>query len=189
MREIMYIGTYDDKILVSVFEDGKLEIVKEVKGIENPSFLHINKDVLYAVSETEQGGLQAFKIIGNDLNLISYEILGQRLPCHLTTDLNRTRLLVSNYGAGSVFMYDLKEDGSIGKIVNKIHYDNAHMHYSEFVGENIYTTDLGNDVIYIFDKNLKLLSDIDTGKDSGPRHLIITENLERVIVVTEMSNE
>lgn len=189
MREIMYIGTYDDKILISGFENGKLEIINEVNGIQNPSYLHINKDVLYSVSETEQGGLQVFKIQNNELDLINFEILNQRLPCHLITDLNRNYLLVSNYGSGSVLMYNLNRDGSIDKSVNKIQYDNAHMHYSEFVGENIYTTDLGNDVIYIFDNNLKLLSKIYTGKGSGPRHLIVMEKLKRIIVVTEISNE
>lgn len=189
MREIIYIGTYDDKILISSFEDGKLEIINKINGIINPSYLHINKDVLYSVSETEIGGLQVFEIKNNNLELISSEILNQELPCHITTNATRTKLLVSNYGAGSVLMYSLNIDGSVDKIVNKIQYDGAHMHCSKFIGENIYTTDLGNDVIYFLDKNLKALSEVYTGKSSGPRHLIVMEKLQWIIVVTEMSNE
>lgn len=187
--EIFYIGTYDNNIQIANFENGKLLIVNQSTGIINPSYLHVNQDVLYAVSETQIGALHAFKINGNDLSLISSEIINQKSPCHISSDLKRNNLLVSNYGSGSLLMYHLNNDGTIGKIIDKVEYKNSHMHYSTIESENIYAVDLGNDVIYIYDYKMKLLSKIHTEKGDGPRHLCFSEDHKKLFIVTELSNK
>lgn len=189
MIETIYIGAYDNKIYITNFEDGDLKFVNQSPTIINPSYIHINKDILYAVSETKTGGVQCFKIRGNALETINLKIINEELPCHITTDLNRTKMLVSNYGTGSVLMYELEKNGSIKDMINSVKYNNAHMHYSQFVSENIYAVDLGNDCIYIYDNNMKLLTQIHLNKGTGPRHLVITKDSNQIMVVTELSNE
>ena len=61
------------------------------------------------------------------------------------------------------------------------------MHYSEVVDDKIFAVDLGNDIIYIYDEKLTLLSQIRVKKGSGPRHLVI--NSDNILIVTELSNE
>jgi len=189
MKEIIYIGTYDDKIYIVAFENGKLEIINKSEKILNPSYLNINKDILYSVSETQLGVLQAFKIEKDRLKTINSKIINQKLPCHITTNINRTKLLVSNYGSGSVLLLDLNKDGSINEVVKEVQFNGAHMHFSEFIDRKIYSVDLGNDLIYIFDENLNLLSEIYTKEDVGPRHLIVLKEQKKLFVVTELSNE
>ena len=187
MKELFYIGSYSKYITVAEFKNEKLKIVNKSENITNPSYLHMNKDVLYAVSETNIGEIDAFYIKKENLELFSSRIINQKLPCHITTDSNRKKLLISNYGSGSLIHYNLNEDASIGDKIKEINYKNSHMHYSEVVDDKIFAVDLGNDIIYIYDEKLTLLSQIRVKKGSGPRHLVI--NSDNILIVTELSNE
>lgn len=187
--EKIYIGTYSNHIEIGEFDNGNLKIVNKIEGIENPSYLHINKDILYAVSETKIGGIAAFKNIKNSFQQIDLKIINQSLPCHITTNKKRNHLLVANYGSGSVIMYQLKNDGSFGKKIEKKEYQHSHMHFAKFIENNIYAVDLGNDTIRIYNNEMNVIGEINTNKKSGPRHLAVDKDNKRIYIVTEMSNQ
>lgn len=189
MIEMVYIGTYSNSIKVCEFNDGNLKVVDNIGNINNPSYLNINKDILYAVSETEQGRIETFKITNGRINRIDSREINQNLPCYINTDNKRKHLLVANYKSGSVIMYDLDKIGRIYKEKYRKTYINANMHFANFIGKNIYAVDLGNDSIYVYDNKMKLLATIETGIKCGPRHLVISKDEKRIYVVTELSNE
>ncbi len=189
MIEEIYIGNYSNNIKICEFEDGKLKIVSQSEFIENPSYLHINNDILYAVSETKKGSISSFKIGNNSLINTSEKIIMQSLPCYITTNEARSSLLVANYESGSLIMYNLEPNGNIGSKKYYKSYNNANMHFAEFVGDNIYGIDLGNDNIYIYDINMELLSTIKFEPKSAPRHLVMSKDKKTIYVVTELSNQ
>ena len=186
MNEIILIGTYSNYIGVYDFKNGRLKMIGEINNIINPSFLCINQNMLYTVSETKQGSIMSLKLDNNTIKKIDYKILEQSLPCYITTN-NKDKLLVTNYESGSVIMYKIEENGIIGKEISRKQYQNANMHFAEFIEDEIYVTDLGNDKIYIFDLYLELKYEIKIDAKSGPRHLITTR--ERMYVITEFTNE
>lgn len=190
MIEKIYIGGYSDNISICEFNNGNLKIVNKVDNIINPSYLHINNDMLYAVSETQSGSVFSFKIKDYNLKLINSKEINESLPCYITTNKKRNSLLIANYGSGSICMYQLNEDGSIEKeIYIKTYMKNSNMHYAEFIEDNIYAVDLANDVVYIYDLDMELVSKIDMEKKSGPRHLTMSKDNKKIYIVTELSNE
>ena len=102
MKEEIYIGSYSDNIKICEFSNGELKIINEIKGIETPSYLHINDGVLYATSETKIGAIASFKIVNNNLKILNIKQINQSLPCYVNTNKDRNRLLVSNYESGSL---------------------------------------------------------------------------------------
>lgn len=189
MIEKIYIGSYSNNITICEFEEGNLKVVGNVKNVVNPSYLHINKDILYAVSETKIGSIEAFRIEDNALISISKKTINQALPCYITTNLERNSLLVSNYESGSVIMYSLNTNGSLGRKKYFQKYENSNMHFAEFIQDNIYAVDLGNSKVYIYNEKMQLLDTIQLDKDSGPRHLVMSKDKKTIYIVTELSNK
>lgn len=190
MIEYMYVGGYSNCINICEFKQGRLKIVSTSEHIKNPSYLHINKGFLYAVCENDNGSIAAFKIIKDKIKLINSKYINEKLPCYLATDKYRNNLLIANYNSGSIIMFELKNNGDIGRQKYKQKYNEAaHIHFADFIGDNIYAIDLGNDMVYVYDDKMNLLSKIKLKKECGPRHLAVSNDEKRIYVVTEYSNE
>jgi 6-phosphogluconolactonase len=189
MTEIFYVGNYSKGIKICKFAEGVLEIIGESSDVANPSYVHVNKNVLYAVSETEAGGIAEFEITNDGLNFKSFKEIKEDSPCHIITDDKREKLIVSNYGSGTLQMYELDEEGTIGKqICKKTYEEDSHMHFADFIEEDIYAVDLGSDAIHIYDTDMELRETISAPLESGPRHLVVSKGKSKVYVVTELSN-
>lgn len=189
MREKIYIGSYTNEIQICELNRGELEIINKVVNIESPSYLHINKDILYAVSEKQEGAIGVFKMQNHNLQTIDLKNIHQSMPCYISTNSKREKLLVANYKSGSVLLYELNSDGTIGMQKCQKSYKNANMHFSDFIGSNIYAIDLGNNSIYIYNLNMELEHQIQMPEQSGPRHLAVSKDEKTIYVVTELSNE
>ena len=190
MKEFFYIGGYTNSINIYVFENGKINFINEIKGIKNPSYLNINKNFIYSVEEQENGKIVSYKINDNDLNFINSIDINASMPCYITSDKKRENLLVANYESGSMIVFELKMDGSIGKEKYRISYTNkSNIHFAEFIDGKIYVVDLGNDSVYIYNLQMSLLYTIKVEKGAGPRHLVVTDRGNTIYIVTEYSNQ
>ncbi len=187
MSERIYIGSYAKCIQIGEFEEGNLKIIGQIENIIHPSYLNINRDILYAVSETNSGNILSFKLPNHIL--MNQKDIRQSLPCYISTDEHRKHLLVANYKSGSIIMYALKQDGSIGKREYKRNYRNANMHFAQFIEEDILAIDLGNDTIYIYNTEMQIKTKINLDEKSGPRHLVVSKDKQMIYVVTELSNQ
>lgn len=185
MIEKIYIGSYSSNIKVAEFNQGNLKIVGESEEICCPSYLCINHNMLYAVSETKIGGIGTFQIIGNKLKKIDFKEINQSLPCYIATKENQ--LLIASYEAGSIILYELDKKQIIQKECKS--YFQANMHFADFVGNNIYAIDLGNDNIYLYNSQMQEIFTIELEKGSGPRHLAVSKDEKTIYVVTELSNQ
>jgi len=193
---------------------GALTLVSTVENITNPSYITLSPDgkYLYACTETRMHGRGsvtafAFDSISGRLSFINNHPSGGENPVYLTVDAGSKWLVNANYTGGSVSVFPLLPDGSIGPIaqlfpfkdssVNEERQDSAHIHAVVFTPSHDYllAPDLGADKIRLFDFNplrsKPLMTDtssfIRTSEGSGQSHLVFHPRLPYAYCVEELS--
>jgi 6-phosphogluconolactonase len=218
----LYIGTYTQTskggIYAASFDEqsGELGAVQGVAATPNPSFLAASPDgrFLYAVNEwgqlagEDEGGLSSFQIsrAQDELAVLNEIALGGTL-CHLTVDTTGKWLLAAAYDAGTVSIWPLQADGSIGLRVGLIQHDGhgpnknrqggPHAHHIVFAPDHrrVFVADLGADkvMIYDFDAATGKLTpaatpSIDLASGAGPRHMALSQDGDFLYIVSELNN-
>ncbi|MEG1176484.1 MAG: lactonase family protein [Ruthenibacterium sp.] len=215
-KEFIFVGTYTQPILfgtgdilqgkgegVYVLEldcaTGALHFVCKTTDIANPSYLAFSPDgrFLYAVNELKrwQGGeggtVSAFRIVPETKKL---QFLGSRPtlgtdPCHVVVNAKNTHVFVSNFMSGSVTVFPIMKDGSLGEKTDFRQHEGSSVHPTRQKGPHAHSLtfdpaqkyafvpDLGLDKVlsYLFDdKTGRLLPApvpyFETAPGSGPRH-------------------
>ena len=154
---------------------------------ESPSYLVLSGDRLYACNETDAGAATAYRIgKGGGLTLLNAVGGLGAYPCHLA--VAGDRLLVANYGAGSVSALPLAKDGSLGTAAtvknagsgpNKARQAGPHLHYVHALKDHVYACDLGTDEILVYPFSGSVLGEPDRTKThpgAGPRHLAFSKD-------------
>lgn len=139
----------------------------------NPTYLALHKNgrVLYAVNELKEfegqpgGGLSAFSILDDgSLKLLNTKPSYGINPVHLDAALDGRHLVAANFSSGSVCVYALNQDGSLGERTDFIQHEGSgphpnqqgpHAHTALFTPEGKYLLlpDLGIDRVmaYVLD--------------------------------------
>ncbi|WP_341834982.1 lactonase family protein [Chitinophaga pollutisoli] len=182
-------------------------------GIANPSFLYLSPDNkrLYAVSEVENGSVQAYHIAAN--GSISPSGAPQPAgngPCHVTADPQNRHLVVSNYGGGSLTIFPTDPAGIPRPAIQRLHFSGngpnkkrqeaPHAHSAIFSpdGQFLLAADLGTDRIYIYHYQpshaQRPLSPAKqpfatTAPGGGPRHMAFSANGRQLFVVLELTGQ
>jgi 6-phosphogluconolactonase len=180
-------------------QTGNLELKEIFKNIVNPSYLVINDDntCLYAVNELKEfqgkasGAVSAFRISRQtgDLEFLNQQATNGTDPCHVEIDPQGTHLFVSNFMSGSVSVFPIQQDGSIGELsqfiqhqgssVNPARQSGPHAHSLIFSPDGCFAfvPDLGLDKLMVYEvsNNLEPLVDVpgshfQTKPGAGPRH-------------------
>ena len=182
----------------------------------NPSFLAIapSGKFLYAVNEISKfngqptGAVSAFAIQPKTANLTLLNQVSSRGagPAHIALDRSGKYALVSNYDAGSVTVFPLLADGSLGEAtafvqhkgssVNKERQEGPHAHAAVFSPDNrfVIVADLGLDQLLVYSFNAAagtLASDpqiVRAVPGAGPRHLVFDAAGRHLYVVNEMQS-
>ena len=167
---IVYVGTYGEGIHGYRYDAsfGQIGFAGFGGKVVNPSFLAADRSFkyLYAASEVEgnaPGAVPALRLTARRaltaLNSRSAEGLA---PCHLAVDHTGKMLIAANYTSGSVPVYPIEDDGSIGPLSglmkaegsgpNKKRQEGPHTHETVFSADNkfAYVPDLGLDEIQIY---------------------------------------
>jgi 6-phosphogluconolactonase len=194
-----------------------LHLMGSHAGIENPSFVavHPNGGHLYAVSETGgaaegAGGRVHALRVERTAGAIALIPLNHRRtdgdhPCHLRIDPTGRWLAVSNYGTGSVAVFPIDTDGSLGGMASSARHagrgfdpkrqEGPHAHSAVFSpdGRFLLVADLGLDrlVVYRFDGEtggLRRHREVATDPGAGPRHTAFHPDGVHVFVVGELDN-
>lgn len=194
---------------------GGLEHAATLEGQENPSFLVVHPDGkhLYAVNETAQfrgmkGG--AVSALEFDRSTGSLKLLNQQpsfgaAPCHISLDRSGKYALVANYSSGSLAVYPLQPDGSLGEATDLVQHsgkgpdpnrqEGPHAHFILTDPTNAFALacDLGLDqvLVYRFDLESGRLFPHDEPFASlhpgaGPRHLAFHPGGKYVYVINEL---
>ncbi|MGY3212407.1 lactonase family protein [Mucilaginibacter sp. HD30] len=191
---------------------GKLVLVRESAAMENPSYLCIDRSgkFVYAVSEQENGGTvhaYTFDHRLGQLTAINQQDLEGSGGCYITMDKDSKHIFVACYQSGSLSVFPLNDDGSVGpheqllqdegRGPNQERQKGPHVHAVCLSPDErfLFHTDLGTDQIriYSYDKlqqtPLSPISVMDVKPGSGPRHLAFSKNGKMLYVVTELSGE
>lgn len=207
---MIYTGSYAEETSAGIHlfklnvKEKKLDLVKKYTGIENPSFLVINKAQthLYAVSEVEYGMVVSYAINrqSEQIRELNRKSTNGMAPCYVSLSENESCLYISNYG-GTVTRIELQGDGSLGEHTTTNEHvgsgvwadrqDAAHAHSIVPVPNSsvVVAADLGTDKIYVYDdKDFANLAEMSTIPGSGPRHFAFHPTLPIMYVIQELSN-
>jgi len=218
-HQYLLIGTYtsgkSEGIYVYDFNttNGDFSMVSKIKS-SNPSYLAIapNKKNVYAVYEdgnNQVGGSVAafsFNKENGELTFINQQLSGGDHPCYVAIDKTGKWVTAGNYNGGSVTVFPIKTDGSIGTMadkkqhegtsVNKERQEKAHVHCTYFSPDNkfLFVPDLGMDKVMIYNFNAangKLTPGAQpfykASPGSGPRHFDIHPNHKYAYLMEELS--
>ena len=190
--EGIYRGRFDD-------ETGAIETLGLAVVADNPAFLAVRGDMLYAVNEQREGGVSAFRRDGVDLEFVNAQPSGGSLPCHLSAGADW--VAVANYGSGTVALFPTASDGRLmpmadsrqhsGNGPNPSRQESAHAHEVHALGSTLVVPDLGTDQIHRYsveNHQLRGESHAILEPGSGPRHVQMHPSLPLLYVLNELGN-
>ncbi|HEX7308574.1 lactonase family protein [Lentzea sp.] len=189
------VGTYDTAT-------GQLAQTGVIAGVVNPSFVVESRDgrFLYAVNENSQGEVTA--IDAATLKVINKQATGGADPCHLTLDPSGKFLITADYSSGSLSVFGVNTDGSLGARTQKVQHKGSgpdrdrqagpHAHHVVFdpAGKYAAAVDLGADSVffYSFTGRLQLVSTAKLAPGAGPRHIAFHPNGRTAYVANELDS-
>lgn len=212
--QTVFLGTYSDSIQASVFDSstGNLGPARAAAPLAKASFLAKSPDgrFLYAVAEGREGTLHAFAI-GPDDNLTPLNTRPSEGPgpCDIAVSPDGRLVAAANYSGGSVVVYALSPDGSLGDKVaffQNTHAANAHpdrqkkphAHGVTWSPDDrlLLVPDLGGNRVYIYSRDLgadTLTTHLpqpwlDLPPASGPRHAQFSPDGKHLYIINELSN-
>ncbi len=198
-------------------ENGSFRFVSLAKGVVNPSFLTATRDLkyVYAVNELKKAEGQdsgmlsafAFEASSGSLTYLNRQLTMGTDPCFVELDRGEKFAAVANFMSGSVAVFPLTTDGSLGKAVSFIQHSGGsvdpvrqtgpHAHSIIFDPSNrtMFVPDLGLDSMVAYD------FDGSTGRTSanpsrcaasvpgvGPRHMEIHPSGRFAYTVNELGS-
>lgn len=202
----LFVGTYSDGFYALDFHSGEVLAKAEMP---NPSFLALDGDIVYAVSEMpdSSASVWAWRYGGKGFELMGAQPTGLpeqgEDPCYVAT--NGKRLAVANYSGGTLALYKLQADGNISPLDSLIisgtggpdmsRQDQPHVHcaiftadqkhllFSEFSADSIGELDLSGSAVSNYRTAAQLPADF------GPRHLIFDPSGKHLYVIGELSGD
>ncbi|GGX77470.1 lactonase family protein [Streptomyces minutiscleroticus] len=208
-RRKAFIGSFtaaggEGVLTAAVDEDsGALDVLGAVNGVPDPSYLALSPggDMLYAVSETEDGAVAAYRLTGDKLVPTGPPVpVGGSGPTHLC--LHGGHVLTANYGSGSVSAVSLRDDGSLDGATGVLRHEgagphslrqrgpHAHQVQSDPSGRWAVSVDLGTDSVRVCELRggrPVVHREVALRPGSGPRHLAFHPDGRYAYVVNELS--
>ncbi|WP_167533804.1 lactonase family protein [Streptomyces marokkonensis] len=183
---------------------GALTVLGTVNAVPDPSWLALSPDgrMLYAVSETAEGAVAAFRVSGSGPEPAGRAVpVDGSGPTHLS--LFAGHLLTANYGCGSVSAVPVRPDGSLARAVSGVlrhtgsgphpqrqRGPHAHQVQPDPSGRWAVGVDLGTDsvrVCTLTDGTPVPHREIALRPGSGPRHLAFHPHGPYAYVLNELS--
>jgi 6-phosphogluconolactonase len=209
----VYFGTSGDEtkgIYHAKFdiENGKLSKAQLVAEIGSPGFLalHPNNKIIYAVGQLEgQSVVAGYQIDSNsNLSLYTESFIKDGSGTHISVHPSGRFLLTAQYGAGSIELFPIKLDGSLGNSILIKHkggsnivpgrQDQPHPHWCGFSpdGQYAFVPDLGMDKIIIYQVNknepaINYHGFAESIPGGGPRHMRFSVDGKFIYLLNELS--
>lgn len=201
----LYVGTFTNENSEGIYnfnfntKTGELSNEKLVIRVDNPSFITFssNKKYLYAANRDENNQYAiAYSVAKNgSLNLINKVNSNGKGPCHIQLNKLNNKLVVSNYGGGTISIYNVNKNGRINEAFQVLDHnlpnDKSHAHSAKFFKNNLFIADLGRDFIahYVENSDYFKLNENYTMKDgAGPRHFEISKKGKFIFVLNELNS-
>ncbi|MFC3196409.1 lactonase family protein [Parapedobacter deserti] len=181
---------------------------------DNPSFITVSSDTRYVYAANENGegkgavSAYALDAASGKLTFLNRQLTQGDSPCHVVTDREGTHVVVSNYSGGSISVFPIQPDGSLGAMKQLIQHEGSgpnrdrqqkpHVHSAFFSPDQkrIYVQDLGTDKINIYEyhpesQDTPLVPALHpyakSAAGGGPRHIAQSSDGRYVYLVQEMT--
>jgi 6-phosphogluconolactonase len=191
-------------------DNGRLSAPRLVAEIREPGFLalHPSGDVLYATGTVRRDAVVvAYRIDRSggesELTLLGSQPTGDGGAAHVATDRTGQVLFSAQYGGGSVAVYPLGDDGSIGPRSALVEHeggsravsgrqDEPHPHWCGTSPDNrfVFVPDLGLDRVMVYELDGAGLVPHGFGEvppGGGPRHMKFHPNGKFIYVLNELA--
>ncbi|MEV8552256.1 lactonase family protein [Streptomyces glaucescens] len=182
-------------------DSGALTLLTGVDGLTDPSYLALAPDgrTLYAVSETADGAVAAFRVDGDVPRPLGTPVRVGGGPTHLA--VHAGHVLTADYGSGSVTVVPLRPDGGLvpaattfrhsgsGPYAPRQQGPHAHQVQADPSGRWIVSVDLGTDSVRVCalkEGGLVPHREVPLRPGSGPRHLAFHPEGSYAYVVGEL---
>ena len=216
---MVYVGTYSDGFYGLVFNQADGTFVEGIgkADMPNPSYLAVDGDKVYAVSEMPDAsasvwawrvGNCGFEFLNSQPTGVfsgedSTALVHGEDPCYVST--NGRFLAVANYSGGSLGMYRLQENGAIAPLDSLLisgiggpdlsRQETPHVHCAVFSpdGKYLFFSEFSADEIGRLDvsplgvRNYCRAATLHP--DSGPRHLLFDASGAHLYVIGELSGD
>jgi len=219
----VYVGTYTKAEGGGIhlgrldMESGELRMEGVAAPAKNPSFLALDSRCrfLYAVNEIAEyanrrsGAVSAYDVdpATGALTLRGSRPSHGRGPCHVSVDPSDRFVLVANYTEGSIALFPIRPDGTLGEAAATVQHEgsgphptrqkgpHAHSIYADPTGRFVFAVDLGLDrvMIYRLDPDTGSLAPndppfVELAPGAGPRHMEFHPNGRFAYVINELGN-
>jgi 6-phosphogluconolactonase len=183
---------------------GALTVLSSLDGVLDPAYLALapDGDTLYAVSETAEGAVAAYRVTGDKPEPAGPPVpVAANGPTYLS--LFAGHVLTANYGSGSVTAVPVRPDGTLADAASGVFQHtgggphtprqqgpHAHQVQPDPSGRWAVSVDLGTDsvrVCTLTDGTLALHREAALRPGSGPRHLAFHPDGEYAYVVNELT--
>ncbi|WP_043668879.1 lactonase family protein [Streptomyces xylophagus] len=184
-------------------DSGALTVLSSVDGVPDPSYLALapDGDTLYAVSETAEGAVAAYRVNGDKPELLGPPVRVGAGPTYLS--LFAGHVLTADYGSGSVTAVPVHPDGTLadrpsgqlrhtgsGPHERRQQGPHAHQIQPDPSGRWAVGVDLGTDSVRVCtleDGRPELHREIAMRPGSGPRHLAFHPDGTHAYVLNELT--
>ncbi len=207
-KYVAYVSTYTtgNKDGIKIFDVDLEQGVftpKDVVEITNSSYVTISKGRKYLYSITDFG-VEAFKILEDGgLAFLNHASTQGMRGCYLSTDYEDKLLFVAGYHDGKITVLRIKEDGSIGEILDEVYLTGMgsvversfrpHVNCARVTRDNKYlcAADAGMDQVKVYSINhetgkLRLVDVIRGPQESAPRHIRSSKDGKYMYIVYEI---
>ena len=187
----------------------RLSLVSIVAPVNSPSFITLDatKKFLYSGNESGAGSASAFSVNSQTgaLKFLNTVAAGGE-PAHVAIHPSGKYLLTANYTGGTVAVFPIQSDGSLGTNPQIItHFGSLgpnaarqeaphpHMMLPDSTGRYVLVNDLGLDctIVYSFDVGAGMMTEVNriaVTPGDGPRHLAWHPNGKVVYSICELGN-
>lgn len=216
------IGGYNDGIYFSSFDPVTATLTKPAKlySVAQSSYLsqHPKLPVVYAVRETmrndkDKGGAAvcALKVTVSPDGVVKLDKLNEQaidgdIPCYVSTDRDGKYAFFANYVSGSILVFPIGEDGTLGASTQTIQHEGkgpkpsqsgprAHCIIPDPTNRWVVAADLGIDKIMVYASNpvngkltpAKTPSfSLESG--AGPRHIRFSPTGRHAFIINELNS-
>jgi len=179
---------------------GRFSALTLAAEADNPSFLILHDDSVFAVHETDDfqnsgaGAVARYRRDGQTLTLVATAGSGGAHPCHLAAD--GSRLAVANYSGATVGLFDIG-GGGLETAAEPVRFAGrgphprqraAHPHGVYFHGRELLVPDLGMDRVHRLDASTGAVRGAwAVPPGSGPRQLAMAPD-GRAYLLNELAN-
>ncbi|KUF12976.1 lactonase family protein [Streptomyces silvensis] len=205
-----YIGSFTQAggpgIVTAAFDagSGALTVLGASDAVADPSYLALSADggTLYAVSESAEGAVAAFRTAGDTVRPLGAPVSVRAAgPTHLA--VHEGLVHTANYGSGSVTSVPVADDGSLaaaaagvvehqgsGPDTDRQEGPHAHQVLPDPSGRWILSVDLGTDSVRVCapgDAGLTVRHEVALRPGTGPRHLAFHPGGRFAYVLNELT--